>query len=155
MRWMMPMLLEVLMRSVSTKSSSVRYSAYRIVGCSLLVVAAGMGLYFLYEILIPSIGYLESGAVISGILAITGIVFIALSMSEKLNPKSSHNALEEMLSNAGSSIKSIESEVKESITEKPLRFVLISLIAGLVVSQIGIGDKLSSLVKDVKNSLND
>ena len=124
------------------------FSLLRLGGCLLLAIAAGLGLYFLFKLLIPIIGYIESGATITGILAIIGIIMF--TSSHKTKPT---DPLKEIISNAEATFLSLEGEAKSFIKANPLKAMLIALAGGVVLSQLKDSKSLPEHIKNIKKLL--
>lgn len=58
----------------------------RRLGTVSLIGGLGMGTYFLFHLLIPILGYLESGLVISAVFLILGLGLICLKPRKKTDP---------------------------------------------------------------------
>ena len=99
----------------------------KILGFLLLMIAAVTGLYFLFQFLVPLIGYIESGAVLTLILATGGSVLLSLNTRKK--PHSHHD----VIISAKEILK--ELQVDQFIKQNSYKIILVSFVTGLVFSQ--------------------
>jgi cytochrome c biogenesis protein CcdA len=60
---------------------------WRILGLTFLMVGIGLGSFFLFETLVPLIGYVESGASISVLLILMGSSLLLLNRKKQLVPQ--------------------------------------------------------------------
>lgn len=98
----------------------------RILGYILLGVAVILGLYFLFEFLVPIIGYIQSGVLFTLFFAVIGLLLIFLSRRKKSRP------IDNVLEGAEEIIKGLD--IDTFITENNYKIILFSFVGGLVLS---------------------
>ncbi len=118
----------------------------RIFGYLLLLIAAGIGLYFLFKFLVPEIGYIESGAVLTLIFAGGGCLLLFLSHQKR------HHPVDDVREKATAIFKSFD--IDKLIAKNSYKIILFSLVSGLVLSGLkgskkGALNNLKSLLKTI------
>ncbi len=103
----------------------------RFLGYGLLLIATGVGLYFLFQALIPTIGYLESGAAVCLILAALGS-FLLLHSRDKKTIK----PVEQILDTAKSAYNSVDVDLESFLKKNTTSIILYSCLAGFTLYQI-------------------
>jgi len=111
----------------------------KILGYCFLSIATLGGTFFLFQWLVPLLGYLESGAIICFILALTGGILLFMTRERKPPPHEilSHQAL--------SFLKDLD--VEKVLKEHALSLSLLSFGAGIALSQLNNPRKLIDLYK--------
>ncbi|MBY0292846.1 MAG: hypothetical protein K2W92_06125 [Alphaproteobacteria bacterium] len=94
----------------------------------LIISGGGIGLFFLFEALVPFIGYIESGASVSALLIIGGSLLLYLNKKKKARPQ------EDILRNAQDIVKCID--IDAAIKSNVIKILLISLGTGIILSQL-------------------
>ena len=113
----------------------------RIFGYVLIVLAAIFGLYFLFEFLVPVIGYIESGALLTLVLAGGGCFLIYFSRRKKSRP------LDDLVGTAKEVFGDLD--IDKLIKKNSGTIIFISFVSGLALSQ------LKDLKMDALNKLFD
>ncbi len=103
----------------------------RLLGYILLFIASVIGMYFLFQGLIPVIGYLESGAIICAIVASAGFLFLFLSR-EKKKPK----PIDKIVDTAKMHYNNAEGDLERFFKENAPNIILYAGLAGLTLYQI-------------------
>lgn len=106
----------------------------RSLGGVLLALGLGLGAYFLFQLLIPVIGYVESGLAISGTFLIIGICLLYSKSRKKINPAS------DILLQAKNTIESIN--IPLQLEKNAGKLVVGAICAGFLLSQL-VGNKKS------------
>jgi hypothetical protein len=115
---------------------SVALLVVRIVGYLLLGVAIIMGLYFLFEYLVPILGYIQSGVIFILFFAVLGCLLISLSRRKQSRP------IDEIRKQAEQIMKDID--VDAFIVQNSHKIILFSFVSGLILSGLK-GSKKGSL----------
>ncbi len=102
--------------------------ASKVLGCFFLMLGVAVGLFFLFQILVPIFGYLESGFVISAVLIALAIAFFFLAQNKQTTPQ------EEAIQKALNIFKDFDLE--SLLKNKPFAITLLSFIAGIILSQL-------------------
>lgn len=100
----------------------------RMVGLILILMGVGSGIFFLFEALVPLIGYLESGTAISFLLIFTGSLLLFL------NRKKVRSSPEVPLPHIQDIFKDIDLE--GAFKNNAIKMTLLALGAGVVLSQL-------------------
>jgi len=114
----------------------------RLIGYFLLIVAAIIGLYFLFQALVPVVGYLESGGIFCGIFLAGGLSFLYFSQEKKQS-----NPMEDLLISAQEMIQNADVNV-DKIKKNAPQILLVSCIVGLSLYQ------MKGLISDIKKKKN-
>lgn len=115
---------------------------WRILGITCLFVGAGIGIFFLFETLVPLIGYIESGASVSALIMLMGSVLLLLNRKKKLTsqpPSLPH--IQDIFKNID-----LENELKNNAG----KVMLLAFGVGLILSQLTNIKKLSEVYKYFK-----
>ncbi len=120
-------LLDMLLKPETPKP----FLSARVLGFILLWIAAAIGMYFLFQGLVPVIGYLESGAVICVMLVLAGLLCLLLH-TEKQEPK----PLDKIVKSATSVYTEKQEAVENIFKEDAPNLILYSCLAGLTLYQI-------------------
>ncbi len=118
------------------------YLGEKILGYLFLSLAIVGGLYFLFEGLIPYFGYLESGAIICGILAFLGGILLFIGRGKTSPPH------ESLIHQMGSYLKQLE--IEKVVKNNSLALSLLSFGIGIVLSQVKDPKKLAEIYKMLK-----
>jgi len=137
MAWLM-----FILNLLSKPHESASFLASKFVGIFLLLLAGGCGLFFLFQGLAPRIGYLESGAVITALLAIGGCLLLFLCPKKKTHP------LDEGIRHAQDMFNHLDLE--HLLKNNSGKMLLFSFGIGLMLSQIKDIKKLSDVIKLLK-----
>ena len=129
------MILNFLLNFLVRPQDRAPFMITGILGCFFLILAAGIGIFFLFQALVPIIGYLESGAALSALLAGVGFLLLFLSRRKYGRP------IDNVMGEAEEIFKKIDSEFKKLDLTKKLKenaptILLCSFVAGLVLSQL-------------------
>ncbi len=111
-------------------------------GCFFLMLGVTGGAFFLFQALIPVVGYGESGAIICGTLVIIGMCFLMIGGRKKLSLQ------EEVAQKALTFFKGFD--VEKTLKNNALPLSVLSLGLGLVLSQFKNERPLSEFVKKLK-----
>lgn len=131
-------ILELIMSYFLKSQGGTSISIRRIFGYLFLLLGAGIGFFFLFKALVPIIGYLESGALISALLMIVGGLFLLYRHKKKSPPP-----LDNILAEAQHIFKSID--VEKMLKKNTHKVLLFSFLGGIVLSQIKDAKKLACL----------
>lgn len=101
-----------------------------------------MGIFFLFQALIPFIGYLESGMIVSAVAVLIGLVLFLIS------PKKRESPPEEMAEKALRCFKGLE--IEKVVKNNALTLSLLSLGVGIGLSQLKNIKKLTQVYKIFK-----
>lgn len=115
---------DLLFHSRETKPSLLS----KLLGCFFLMLGGGGGAYFLFQALIPHLGYLESGGLICGTMVLLGMCFLFIGKSKKPSPA------EEVSQKISNVIKGFDME--KVLKENAVTLSLFSLGVGLILSQV-------------------
>jgi len=124
-----------------------RYFMIQIAGYFLLFIGGCLGLFFLFQALIPLIGYIESGAVMSGLFLVGGLIVLILGRRKK-----SSRPIDTIFNEAQNMAKQIDLE--NILKNNVHKILLASFFGGLLVSQLKDGKALSQM-KDKLSQLKD
>ncbi|MBY0500524.1 MAG: hypothetical protein K2P93_00795 [Alphaproteobacteria bacterium] len=110
----------------------------KVLGGVVMVIGLGIGIFFLFEALIPLIGYVESGITISILLMLIGSFLFFINKKHEPSPRTdivqhSHKILKNM-------------NVAELITNSPLKIIAFAFGVGVILSQV-------KNIKDIKEVL--
>jgi|GEM_PF-2592563 len=103
----------------------------RLLGYALILMAGAIGLYFLFQGLVPVVGYIESGALVSVILAAVGYLFLLFS-----NEKKKAQPLDKFFKKSNEHFKDRGSDLERIFKENAPTIILYSCLAGLTIYQI-------------------
>lgn len=103
----------------------------RVLGCLLLLIAAGVGLFFLFHALVPVVGYLESGTIICGVLAFMGLGFLFFP---KGKPKP--GPIDELMETAKAAYKEADIDFEEMFKKHTPTILIASFVAGFALYQM-------------------
>jgi hypothetical protein len=105
-------------------------------GVFLLVVAAGFSLFFLFEGLVPIIGYLQTGGLLCVALIVAGFIFIYSSRPKKRTDPINHlvNQAGHLVNQAGHMLKHVDMDINKALGAHAPKILVFSFVAGLVLS---------------------
>lgn len=106
----------------------------RSLGGVMLACGTGIGAYFLFQLLIPIVGYIESGLVISGIFLVIGTALLYFKPRKKADPA------KEALLTAKNTIENIN--IPLQLEKHAGKLVAGAICAGFILSHL-IGNKKS------------
>ena len=131
-------ILDLLLKSQESRPTLVT----KIVGCFFLMLSGLVGTYFLFQVLTPWVGYLESGGIVCGTLAALGFGFLLIEKKKKpsLQEEASHKIL--------NFVKNLD--VEKILKNNALLLSLFSLGVGIVLSQIKDPKKFMGIFKTLK-----
>lgn len=120
-----------------------RFLFGRILGCFLVLLGGGLGVYFIFQAIVPLIGYSESGALLCAFLIVVGLLLIFLNRRKQIRPIDditgrAHEIFENM--NTGNLLKNNIHKI-----------LLFSFVAGLLLSQLKHPRQFLSHLKNPKN----
>ncbi|HUX79995.1 MAG TPA: hypothetical protein VMW10_09675 [Alphaproteobacteria bacterium] len=95
-------------------------------GYLLLGIAVILGLYFLFELLVPILGFIESGVLFTLFFAILGLLLIFVSRRKQSRP------VDDAMEKASEAIKSLELDIQKN----GYKIIIFSFVTGLVLSQL-------------------
>jgi preprotein translocase subunit SecG len=131
-------ILELIMSYFLKPQGGGCISMARIAGYLFLLVGGGIGLFFLFQALVPLIGYLESGALISAVLVGIGVIFLIFAHKKKPT-----RPLDNILGEAQNVFKSVNAE--KMLKNNVHKVLLFSFLGGLVLSQLKDAKALAQL----------
>ncbi|OJW49149.1 MAG: hypothetical protein BGO67_11355 [Alphaproteobacteria bacterium 41-28] len=99
----------------------------RMLGYLFLGVAIIIGLYFLFEFLVPILGYIQSGVIFVLFFAGLGCLLIFISRRKQSRP------IDDVIEKAEQIIKDID--VDAFIAKNSYKIILFSFVSGLVLSE--------------------
>jgi hypothetical protein len=101
-----------------------------------------VGTYFLFQALTPWVGYLESGGIVCGILAVLGLCFLFIEKKKKpsFQEEASHKVI--------NFFKDLD--IEKVLKDHAVPLSLISLGAGFILSQIKDPKKLMGIYRMLK-----
>lgn len=110
----------------------------KVLGGVVMVIGLGIGIFFLFEALIPLIGYVESGITVSILLMLIGSFLFFINKKHEPSPHAdivqhSHKILKNM-------------NVEELINNSPLKIIAFAFGVGVILSQV-------KNIKDIKEVL--
>lgn len=143
MQWMM-MILNFLMSILARPHIKTSFLILRVLGCVFLILAAGVGIFFLFQAVVPVLGYLESGAILSVLLA--GVGFLLLFFSRRKRPRPVDDAIgevQEIFKKIHMEIKKLD--INQSLRDNAPKILLCSFVAGLILSQVKDARKIAQL----------
>lgn len=134
-------ILELLLKSQESKPALVT----KMVGCFFLMLSGLVGLYLLFQALTPWVGYLESGGIVCGIMAILGscCLFIEKKKTRSLQEEASNKIL--------TFVKDFD--IEKTLKDNALTLSLFSLGVGLILSQIKDPTTFFGIYKKLKQKL--
>jgi len=141
------LILEILASILLKPKVCSFFSIKRIGGCFFLSLGGGIGFWFLFQSLVPLIGYLQSGTLMS--VLFLGIGGGLLLWNRKKKPESS---IVEILGGVPDLCKGMDME--KMMKNNIYKILLVFFVGGILVSQMRNGKKLSHL-KDKLPQLND
>lgn len=111
----------------------------KILGYCFLSIAILGGIFFLFEGLVPLLGYIESGAIACTTLSLIGVILLFVGRKKKPVPQEtlSHQAL--------AFLKDLE--IEKHLKNNSLAFSLLSFGVGIVLSQFNDPKRISELYK--------
>lgn len=131
-------ILETLVSVLFTPTKNTFFSLKNIGGCFFLALGGGIGFWFLFQSLIPLIGYLQSGAVMTALFL--GIGGGLLLWNRRKKPEC---PIVTILGEAQELYKCMN---MEKVLKKNSHTVLLAaFVGGIIVSQMRDGKKLSHL----------
>lgn len=115
---------------------------YNILGCIFLLIGGLGGVFFLFQALIPLLGYLEGGAIACFVLIVFGSVLLFINKKRNTSPP------EEIIQKALASFKDFHME--KLLKNNALPISLIALVLGVVLSQVKNIKSLPEIYKHLK-----
>lgn len=114
----------------------------KVLGSLFLILGVGVGMFFLFQMLVPIIGYNESGAIIS-----VGLIFLGLSLllGEKFKTQKSKEEIEHDPLSAFNKI-----DIEKLFKDNALPISLLSLIGGIILSQVTPHKHIPNIIKMLK-----
>ena len=100
----------------------------KIFAIGLLLFGGGIGLFFLFEALVPLIGYIESGASMSALFIIGGSLLLYLNKKKTSRPQ------EDILRQAQDIVKCID--IDKVTKSNIVKILLVALGTGIILSQL-------------------
>lgn len=131
-------ILDLLLPSHESRSALVS----KVLGCFFVMLATGMGVFFLFQALVPQVGYLESGAIVCMILAVLGAGFLFIGGKRAPSPQ------EEVAQRALGFFKDLD--IEKVLKNNALLLSLLSLGGGIILSQLKNVKNLSGIYKMLK-----
>lgn len=116
---------------------ATRFLFARILGSFLLLLGVVFGIYFIFQALVPIIGYLQTGALLCALFIGGGFLLIFLSRNRRTRP------IDDIVGEAQKAFENINGE--ELIKNNIHKILLFSLVAGLALSQLKCPKNLSQL----------
>ena len=123
MTWL-SIILDVLFKPKESASFFITH----LIGYLSLIVGGVLGFYFFFQLLVPLIGYLETGALFCAFFFITGGLFLILGRKKPTSP------LNDLMYEAQKMIK--ETKIDKTLKENAPKILLYSLAASLILSQL-------------------
>jgi len=114
----------------------------KILGCFFLMLAGLIGMFFLFQALVPLVGYLESGIITCGVLGVLGTGFLLMGQKKKASPQ------EELAEKALNFFKDFNLE--KLLKNNAIAVSLLSFGIGIVLSQFKNIKNLSGIYKMLK-----
>lgn len=118
---------------------STPFLVTQILGYIFIIVGGAVGIFFLFQFLVPLIGYLESGAVLSLLLMGGGVLMLFLS------PKKQSRPIDPMIGEVQEIFR--KTNIQTMLKENGPKIIIFSFITGIILSQLK-GQKSFS---DLKN----
>lgn len=140
-------ILELIVSYFLKPQGGICIAMTRIAGYLFLLCGGGFGLYFLFQALIPLIGFVASGACISALLMAVGGTFLFYARKKKPS-----RPLDNVFEGAQDLIKNVD--IEEILKNNIHKVILFSFLGGLALSQIKNVKKLGCL-KDKLSILKD
>ena len=114
----------------------------KVLGSFFLILGVVVGMFFLFQMLVPIIGYNESGAIVCvGLIVLGGGLLLGEKCkTQKPKEEAEHNPLD-----AFNSI-----DIEKLLKENALPISLLSLIGGIILSQINPSKYLPNIIKMLK-----
>jgi hypothetical protein len=97
-------------------------------GVVVMVIGLGIGIFFLFEALIPLIGYVESGITVSILLMLIGSFLFFINKKDDPSPHA------EIVQHSHKILKNMN--IEELINNSPLKIIAFAFGAGVILSQI-------------------
>lgn len=123
-----PQLMAYLAHVVWGREKPFSLSLLHCLGGVMVASGIGMGTYFLFQFLIPFVGYVESGLVISGFFVLMGGVFLCLKARQKTT------STQEMLLTAKDTLENIN--IPLSFEKHAGKLVVGAICAGFILAQL-------------------
>ena len=137
MRTLINLILDQFLRSQNPE----KIVMCRILSFVLLIGGGGLGLFFLFEALVPVMGYVESGASVSALLLLAGGLLFFLKRKKNITSTPSLPQIQDLFSNIN-----IESELKNNA----VKIALFSFGIGLALTQLPKIKKFSEFYRLLK-----
>jgi hypothetical protein len=106
---------------------STSYFVIRILGYSFTLVGGVIGIFFLFQSLVPLIGYLEAGALFSFLFIGGGLLMIFLSHQKQTRP------IDQIMGEAHEIYKQIN--IEKVLKKNALQILMFSFVAGIILAQ--------------------
>ena len=131
-------ILDLLLKTQESRPALVT----KMVGCFFLMLSGLVGTYFLFQVLTPWVGYLESGGIVCGVLAVLGFCFLFIEKKKKpsFQEEASHKVLDYLKG----------FDIEKVLKDNAVPLSLISLGAGFILSQIKDPKKLMGIYRMLK-----
>jgi hypothetical protein len=113
-----------------------------VLGYVFILIGGGLGLFFLFQFLVPLIGYLESGAILSLLLMGGGLLILLLNHKKPSRP------IDNILGEAQEVFKQIN--IQKILQENGPKIIIFSFISGILLSQLTGKKKFTSLKNVLK-----
>lgn len=115
----------------------------KILGCYFLIFGGLTGAFFFFQVLLPFLGYIESGLIVSAVMVLIGLGLIFISRKKKASPP------EEVAEKALRIFK--ELGIEKVLKNNALILSLLSLGVGVGLSQLKNIKKLTEIYKIFKS----
>lgn len=131
-------ILETVMSLLLKPKVSSIFSIKRMTGCFFLALGGGIGFWFLFQFLVPLIGYLQSGALMSAFFLGIGCFLLFWERRKKATCP-----IAMILGEAQEIFKGVNME--KMLKNNVYKVILVSFIGGIVLSQVKNGKVLEGL----------
>lgn len=116
----------ILINYVLKPKKNIANLGARIVGYVFLGIAVILGLYFLFEFLVPILGYIQCGVLFTVFFAIIGMLMIFIGRRKQSRP------VDDVMEKAQEIIKSLDADIQKN----GYKILIFSFVTGLVLSQL-------------------
>lgn len=107
---------------------SASFLITHLIGYLSLIMGGIIGFYFLFQLLVPLIGYLETGALFCAFFLIIGGLFLVLGRKKPTNP------INDLMCEAQRMFKDLE--IDKNLKKNAPKILIYSLATGLILSQM-------------------
>lgn len=97
-------------------------------GILFLILGSVFGGYFLFQLAVPQLGYIETGLIFSGIFILIGVSLMVFK------PKKKPEAIPQMLTNAKNAVEEID--VPAIFQKHSGKIILGTIVSGMILSQL-------------------